>query len=86
MVPATNGVKLAEQLAVPTLDVGARLQLLVGLKDPRTVARKVTVPVGVVTEVPVFETVAVHIEAWFMTTVGLQLTVVLVLPMTNGTA
>ena len=81
-----NGVKLAEQLAVPATEVGARLQLLVGLKDPLTVARKLTVPVGVVIEVPVFETVAVHVEAWFMTTVGLQLTLVLVLPTTNATA
>jgi hypothetical protein len=87
VAPVTNGVKLAEQLAVPELAAGKRLQLSVGLKDPGLVARKVTLPVGVVAERrSVFETVAIQAEAWLTTTVGLQLILVLVVPMTSAGA
>lgn len=78
-------MKLAEQLAVPALAAGTRLQLSVGLKDPLMVARKVTLPVGVVAEMPGFATATVHVEAWFMTTVELQVVLVLVLPMVEAT-
>lgn len=62
VVPVTKGVKLAAQLAVPNVDVGTKLQA-VGLNDPRILAMKITLPVGAVERLPMFETVAVQGEA-----------------------
>jgi hypothetical protein len=68
-VPETDAVKLAVQLAVPTVDPATRVQ-----GDPvklpvAPVEPKATVPVGVVApDVLLDVTVAVQVDAWATTT------------------
>ena len=80
-VPAlpAPGVYETEQLAVPVVPVGARLQL-VGLKVPTAFEVKLTLPVGVTAPVPELSvTVAVHCVAWLtVTDESEQFTVVVV--------
>jgi hypothetical protein len=72
------GVKLTEQEADPALPA-VRLQVVVSKEPTDGVLVNVTIPEGLVAPVALVSvTVAVHFEAWFMTTGVSQLRLVLV--------
>ncbi len=80
-VPAAEPVKLTLQVAVPAVAPAARVQLGAPNEPPVVPAdkEKLTLPVGVEGVIVVSGTVAVHLDAWLMTTeLGLQVTTVVV--------
>ena len=62
-VPTTVGVYVTGQVAVPATVPADKLQLAAGVKVPVPLLVNETVPVGVVGEVFVSVTVAVHVVA-----------------------
>jgi hypothetical protein len=77
--PAAEGVKVTEQVEVPTVALATRVHGLGAPNAPATpAAKKVTDPEGLLAPAPlVSTTVAVQVEAWAMgTEAGAQTTVV----------